>query len=691
MTPRPRPPRPALPILTLSLCGQVTAAVAGAELRLRSRKARALLGYLALTEGHRDSRESVAGLLWSEAGPRQARDSLRQIVQELRDAFDRAGFDGVDVSRPVLSLAPDRVAVDVWDLAAAAAAGRAHPLLLGAKRVTETLMKGLDDLDEAFRSWLVPRRQTLHGQLVRQLENGLRAPRTARDMRYELAQGLLNLDPTHEEACRALMRARAEDGDSAGAQRLYEQLLALLADEFDMEPSDETAALYGDIKAGTVGPAASDPVFREGMRHVLAGRERPPPAELPLAARLALRIGAVAMDGVAADKAHLVEGFRLALIASLVRFREWYVMDAMAQPGQPEPAGGGKPVAATYGIDGAAHEADGGIGIVLTLRELDSRHYIWSDSFELAPTGWIEARQRIIRRVAMSLNVQISAERLQRLEGRPDVSLDVHDRWLRGQALSRRFGADNWNRAARIYEEAIRDAPGFSPAYSSLAQMNNVMHMAHPGLRRDMARAEATLALARKAVALDPLDSRAQLALGWALAMMDRQPLAVAPMELACDLNPYDSWTLISAALFHAYDGNPARARALAGDSIGHTLAPTLMHWGYEGTIRFMEGDYAAAVNATEQAQDVIPTLPGWRAAALHYLGAPDAARREGRRFLSVIRTRWAGAEPPSDGAIGNWLLHQYPLSRRADWERLRQGVIGAGLPVDPIEHQRWW
>jgi hypothetical protein len=43
--------------------------------------------------------------------------------------------------------------------------------------------------------------------------------------------------------------------------------------------------------------------------------------------------------------------------------------------------------------------------------------------------------------IASSLNVQLSAERLRRLAGEPDVSLDVYDRWLRGQSLNDKIRA----------------------------------------------------------------------------------------------------------------------------------------------------------------------------------------------------------------------------------------------------------
>ena len=90
-----------------------------------------------------------------------------------------------------------------------------------------------------------------------------------------------------------------------------------------------------------------------------------------------------------------------------------------------------------------------------------------------------------------SLNVQLSTERLMRLAGEPDVSLDLHDRWLRGQNLMSKFDPESWRRAVAIFRDAIRENPGFSPCYSSLVQMNNIEHFVHPGVFRDLGKAQS--------------------------------------------------------------------------------------------------------------------------------------------------------------------------------------------------------
>ena len=79
---------------------------------------------------------------------------------------------------------------------------------------------------------------------------GLSAKDIAADAKTEIATAIANLDPTHEEACCHLMRVHAEQGDVAGALRIYKALWNLLDRDYGMEPSPVTEELVADIKLG---------------------------------------------------------------------------------------------------------------------------------------------------------------------------------------------------------------------------------------------------------------------------------------------------------------------------------------------------------------------------------------------------------------------------------------------------------
>jgi DNA-binding SARP family transcriptional activator/TolB-like protein len=672
--------------LSVSLVGRLAIRFNGQLVELRTQKAGAVLSYLALIEAKQESRERLVGLLWSRSDEEKARGSLRQVIRELRSTFDAAGYHGFTAGRLSIHLDPAMVEVDVESIIKAAESGSVHPLLLNVPQLDERILEGLDDLDPSFRVWVLAKRQTIHDRLMRSLGAGLVAKDVAAAAKKEIAAAIVNLDPTHEEACCHLMQVHAEQGDVAGALRIYKALWELLDRDYGMEPSPATEELVARIKLGAFErPLANGAVDKRAQRAANGSINQPIPstaADIKAPAKTCLVLRPFAMHGIDGDHAHLVQGFHQHLAASLVRFREWSVVDR-------------PPTAVTrsapdsvpqYSIETTAYQAGTEINMVMVLRDDTTGVYVWSESFRLGLNNWFEAQQRIIRRIATTLNVQLSAERLMRLAGEPDVSLDVHDRWLRGQSLHYNYDAESWERAVTIFRDAIREYPTFSPCYSSLVQLNNIEHFVHPGLFRDLGKAKATLELAKRAVQLDPVDCRAHLCYGWSNVMALREAEAAPHMELACELNDNDPWTLLSCALYSAFCGSIEQARQLAEQSLALSPAPSYLGWGYHGIIRVLCGDYAGALEACDRTHGVVQILPAWRVAALFHLGQPAMAREEAQRFLNGIRSFWVGSSVPTDEAVARWVLQGLPISVNERWEVLRDGLRGAGLPVENID-----
>jgi DNA-binding SARP family transcriptional activator/TolB-like protein len=675
------------PRLAVSLVGRFGLRLDGRPIELRTRKAAAVLGYLALSDTKHESRERLVGLLWSRSDEEKARASLRQVVRELRSVLEEAGFGGFVPERLMIGIDIGQVEVDIESVLQQAENERVHPLLLDAPALDERLLEGMDDLDPSFRVWVLAKRQTVHERLMRNLETGLVGANVPRDTKKKFAAAIVNLDPTHEHACRYLMRAHAEEGDIAGALRIYKSLWDLLDRDYGMEPSPATEELVASIKLGVFEPPSDDDRGAHAKNGVVAARGingsgfQPVPGALPNApVKTVLVLRPFAMHGVDGDHSHLVQGFSQHLAACLVRFREWSVVDRL--PAVKISAAGAAP---QYCIETTAYQAGAEINIVMVLRDEASGIYVWSESFRLGLGNWFDAQQRIIRRIATSLNVQLSTERLMRLAGEPDVSLDLHDRWLRGQSLHFKYDAESWQRAVTIFRDAIRENPTYSPCYSSLVQMNNVEHFIHPGVFRDLDKAKSTLELAKRSVQLDPVDSRAHLCCGWSYVMAHREAEAAPHMDLACELNDNDPWTLLSSAVYCGFSGSTDRARLLADQSMALSPAPPYLGWGYHGIIRFLCGDYSGAIQDIDRSEGLMKTLLAWRAAALFHLGQVDMAREEAQRYLNGIRSYWVGSSVPTDEAIALWTLQAHPISVDVLWEALRDGLRGAGLPVDSI------
>jgi DNA-binding SARP family transcriptional activator/TolB-like protein len=667
------------PRLSVSLFGGVSLRLGGREIAVPNRKAKALLGYLALTPNLSEARERLVGVLWSESDEGRARGNLRQALRGLREAFARGGFGGFLTDRNEVALEPGSIIVDVTAVLDSVTAGRPHDLLLDRERLTDTLMAGYEDIDPSFRIWLLAKRQFFHERIAHSLQGVLRNGQALSSGTHEsAARALLNLDPTHEEAARALISVRADNGDIGGALGIYRTLWELLDKEYDTEPSQPTQDLIARIKLAEP-PQGTRAITAPGARDLMA--PQPPPAPARPAAEPKLVVSVTEFDAAATreEQRYLVHGFRQELIACLVRFREWLVCNPMTALGSPL---GLHDNAADFVIEASAFQVAEGVRLVLMLREVATNAYLWSERFQISMENWFDAQQSIVRRLATALNVYLSAGRLATSAQRPARDLNSYDLWLRGQATILNFDPDHWHKAEDIFRDVIACTPDFAPAYSSLAQLHNVVHIVLPGVHRDAQRTAQALEYAREAARLDPIDSRSQLSLAWSYAMSNQHEQAEVHLRLAHELNENDPWTLMSAAMCFAFCGATERARELAADALRLPLTPSPLQWAYHTAIRFLGGDYEGCVQAARLAGESMPTSPGYMVSALFHLGQTDAASVELQRFLGVIRGRWVGQEPASDANIARWFLHMFPIRQVVDWERLRNGLVGAGAPV---------
>lgn len=296
----------------------------------------------------------------------------------------------------------------------------------------------------------------------------------------------------------------------------------------------------------------------------------------------------------------------------------------------------------------------------------------------------------MVQKIALSLNVNLSADRLRRLSEDSGISLGIYDRWLRSQTLIRTFSLEHWKRASSEFLAILEEAPNFVPACCGLADMHNTEHIVYPGKLRTRARERQAIEFARKAVEIDPSNMNAHRSLAWANVMAHQHSQAALSAQTAFELNPNDPWTLFSAALLFAFCGRRDRAAGLVQLARDIGLVPSKMHCAYLVDIHFLAGDYAAAVQTSEHALDYHRTVRAWRAAALAQLGETKAAAQEAETFLHQVRQHWFGADPPTGEAIVCWMLHLYPIARREDWERLHGGLELAGMPVGGIDYRSW-
>ena len=180
----------------------------GQKVSLPTRKAEALLAYLALAPGKTRSRDQLASLLWSDRADAQARSSLRQALTSLRHGLEVNGYPVLASEGEGVYLEPDVVSVDVLAFEKLAANGSNGNLARAEKLYQGALLDGLGVRDPAFNEWLDQERRRLHELAIHAVDRLLAGLLRAGDHEAAAAaaQRLLGLDPLRESTYRTLMR-----------------------------------------------------------------------------------------------------------------------------------------------------------------------------------------------------------------------------------------------------------------------------------------------------------------------------------------------------------------------------------------------------------------------------------------------------------------------------------------------------
>jgi tetratricopeptide (TPR) repeat protein len=230
--------------------------------------------------------------------------------------------------------------------------------------------------------------------------------------------------------------------------------------------------------------------------------------------------------------------------------------------------------------------------------------------------------------------------------------------------------------AEQLFISVIADMPKFASAYSSLAGVYNVQHLINTGSPRDANAEKKAMSLAQKSVDIDPLDTRGHLTLAWSYCMARQYERAELHYDLACELNPYNPRTLISAAQGLAFVGSTEKAAKLCNEAM--ELAPflTKSQWAYIASVRFITGEYQACLEASQVAADSIGDVDAWQAAALVHLGMTRDAREVGTRLVKNLTKSWINRDrAPRRTEIVSWLLDCYPIKPGASFDRLREAL----------------
>ncbi|MCA9979226.1 MAG: tetratricopeptide repeat protein [Anaerolineales bacterium] len=223
-------------------------------------KAQAILIYLAVT-GQPQTRLWLASLLWPDVAESRALKNLRDILPTLRQQL----ADCLLITRKTVALDPELayeldVAQFVQLPQATLTEDQRHEMVNLYRG--EFLSGFYVPQAEPFAEWQMMWRERLHELALTQMDElvAQMLPQPALwQMGLALTQRVLALEPWRESAHRQRMLLLAFMGQRNTAVAQYALCRQTLADEFGIEPTQQTQTLYAQIMAGEVGPPDPPP------------------------------------------------------------------------------------------------------------------------------------------------------------------------------------------------------------------------------------------------------------------------------------------------------------------------------------------------------------------------------------------------------------------------------------------------
>ena len=416
--------------LEIAVLGPLAMRSDGAPIAGFSRKARALIGYLAAQKGEGVSRERLADLLWPDQASEQARHSLRNCLHELRAGLGQKAFSEELGGPFACRLA--KAEVDLVRFEELSQASPREKLEAAAGLYRGEFLAGLAVPAAPFEEWLGAERERLQALFCEVLQRLAAKEGAAGDHPAAItsARRLLAIDPLSEIGYRILMRAYARSGRRSEALRQYQLCASILRRDLSVLPDAETRALAAEIVRADIAPLPSDGAGGP-QGEVVAFSLAPHGAQTARSRCGAVRSLALAAErktravpwprllpGITValsrfenltgerERRRLAEGLTDDLVAdvierarglSLARLTEGRGALALLAPAEKGEVG--------YALCGSIQNGPaGGVRINVQIREAVSGEYRWARRFELPAEKTGSLQTKITREIARELH-----------------------------------------------------------------------------------------------------------------------------------------------------------------------------------------------------------------------------------------------------------------------------------------------
>ena len=310
-----------------------------------------------------------------------------------------------------------------------------------------------------------------------------------------------------------------------------------------------------------------------------------------------------------------------------------------------------------YLLQGSARHAGGRVRINAQLVDALHGDHLWADRFDRSLDDIFAVQDEVAGKIVEALLGRLRAPPPR---NRPK-SLEAYDLCVRARKL-----IDDSPQTAREAHLMLMRAAALDPHYAEACRwlaMNHWMGWVHWGEPEDPARGLA-LALAEKAVALDPNDAGCRWVLANLLAYERRFDEADAEFDRAIALDPNEADTFATLSDILVLAGRVEEGLEQIRKAFRLNPYPASWYYLTLGQAQYAAGAYEAAVETLTRDETYRTGSRRFLAASLAQLGRLDEARAEVALFLIAnphfSTSQWAETEPFRDAATRAHFVEGY-------------------------------
>ena len=210
----------------------------------------------------------------------------------------------------------------------------------------------------------------------------------------------------------------------------------------------------------------------------------------------------------------------------------------------------GRQLGVRYILEGSARQQQGNLRINAQLIETASGTHLWAERYDRPMQDLFIVQDALVNRIVGSVAAHLRRHEGERVMAASPETLAAYDLTSRARILFRRNTVDSMTEARTLLQRATAIDPGYAPAFSVLAQVENFFFTSR--VSEEYARDETAVrvvAAAGQAVQLAPQDGFAHAVYGMSLRMQRDYDGAARAAHTARDLAPNDPEVLATVSV----------------------------------------------------------------------------------------------------------------------------------------------